>query len=137
MADGVEPPTVFEYVIRSCGAVVVLAATIVLSIVETFLVPVRAAHMYLPVAALLAAASNIAFPLAMLYLTRVRGLALLPGLAWFVIVIAATTPTGEGDLVIPAIWPGVVMLVVGAGTFATMGYLLLAGSLGRRESINP
>jgi hypothetical protein len=123
---------VLEFLIRGGGAVVVTAAAVLLAVVESFLVPIRLAQSYLPAAALLAVAGNVALPLAMLYLTRNRGLSLLPALAWFGVVLVASSATGEGDLIIPALWPGVAMLVAGAGTIAVMGYLTIVADLGHR-----
>lgn len=133
MDNTTESPSALEYLIRTGGAVVVVSASILLAVVESFLVPIRFAQSYWPVAAVVAVAGNVLLPLVMLYLTRVRALALLPGLAWFVVVITASTATSENDLIIPDIWPGLAMLVAGAGTIAVMGYMLIAGNLGRRR----
>lgn len=127
-----EPRPAAELAIRLGGGLVVVWAATLLAVVEAFLVPVRFAHSYTPIAAVLAVTGNVALPLLMRYLTRSNGAALLPCLAWFVVVIIGSTATGEGDLVIIGDWPGLALLVAGAGTVAVMGYLLLAGSLSRR-----
>ena len=121
-----------DRLIRIGGGIVTVWAATLLAIVESFLVPARIGDAHVPLAGLIAVVGNVALPLLMLYLTRHRLVALLPGLAWFVVVIMATSPTSEGDLIITSMWTGVVLLIAGAGTIAVMGYLLLASGTGRR-----
>ena len=115
-----------DNLIRLCGGVVVCAAALVVSVLEVFLVPLRLWYSYVPVAAMLAVAGNIVFPIAMRYATRGRLVVMLPGLIWFVIAIIGTSPTMEGDLLIPAIWPGIAMLLAGAVTVTVVGYVVMS-----------
>lgn len=121
--------SVLEWLLRAAGTLVVVAASVMFAIVEAFLVPFRIEGVYVPVSAVLAVAVNLALPRLALWLVRLRSLALLPGLAWFAVVIAGTVPTSEGDLVIHDAWPGMALLLAGAATVAVSGYRIISGPL--------
>ena len=121
--------------IRISGGIVVCAAAAMLAVLEVFLVPIRLAQSYVPVAALLAVGSNIALPIAMRYVTRGKLVAMLPGLIWFVVAIIGCSPTLEGDLLVPAIWPGVAMLLAGAVTVTVVGYYVVSDGRDRAGSL--
>ena len=123
-----------EYLIRIGGAVVVTYAAFGLAVVESFTVPFRIGGVLVPVAAVGAIAGNIVLPRLMLYLARHRGLALLPGLVWFVVVLIAASPTGESDLIITSGWPGMALLLSGAATIACVGYLIVTRTWGPGEA---
>ncbi|ADD45136.1 mutlidrug resistance protein [Stackebrandtia nassauensis DSM 44728] len=125
--DEVAGPSPLEYVVRAAGAVVVTAAAVVFAVVEAFLVPFTLGGVYVPVAAVLAVAVNLSLPRLALWLVRLRSLALLPSLTWFVIVILGTVPTSAGDLVIHDAWPGMALLLGGAASVAISGYRIVTG----------
>lgn len=122
-------PSAVEWLLRAAGAIVVVAGAVMFAIVEAFLVPFKVGGVYVPVSAVLAVAVNLALPRLALWLVRLRSLALLPGLAWFAVVIAGTVPTSEGDLVIHDAWPGMALLLAGSVTVAVSGYRIISGPL--------
>lgn len=127
--DDESGPVALEYALRGAGTIVVLAAAVMFAVVEVFLVPFTVGGVHIPISAVLAVAINLSLPRLALWLVRLRSIALLPGLAWFGIVILATMPTSEGDLVIHDAWPGLVMLLAGSATVAVSGYRIVTGPL--------
>ncbi|CAM3412023.1 hypothetical protein STSO111631_18190 [Stackebrandtia soli] len=117
-------------VTRVAGGVIIVYAAFLLAVVESFLVPFKAFGGYLPVSALFAVLGNWGLPMLMIWLCRVRYLALLPAAVWFVVILAASTMLDTGSLVIANMWPGPLMLVSGAGTIAVVGYRIALGRLG-------
>ncbi|MFD0560421.1 hypothetical protein FB566_3927 [Stackebrandtia endophytica] len=126
-----EAPSAAEYLVRTGGAVVIVAAALLASVAGAFLVPLKVSGSYLPVAAVITVAANIGLPLLALWWVRSRLVALIPGLIWFIVVLLATQPDSSGGVVIANMWPATVYLLSGAAAIAVMGYLTIVGSLRR------
>ncbi|GAA4923202.1 hypothetical protein LX16_5107 [Stackebrandtia albiflava] len=133
MADET-PSRVPELLIRWGGAVVVIAAAVLSTVVGLFLVPLKVSGGYLPVSAVIAVAANAGLPLLALWWTRLRSVALVPGAVWFVLVLLAAQPNASGDAVLANIWPSTVYMLCGAATIALTAYLVVSGSLRRTGS---
>lgn len=89
-------------------------AAVLLALLECFYVNLRIGDVPIPIAAVVALAANIALPWAMVRLTGIRPLALIPVAIWaaFAIILAGGGP--GGDVVIPGNWQGIVLLLGGA-----------------------
>lgn len=78
-----------------------------------------------PLATLLAVVGNLALVWGTRLVTGKTSLALLPGLAWFLVMLAASTKTGEGDLLITSDnWVGLTAILFGAAAWVGSGYVL-------------
>lgn len=124
-------PHVAEYTVRIAGAVVVVAASLLAAVVGAFLVPLKVAGSYLPVATVIGVGGNVVLPLLAMWWVRSRVVALVPGLIWFVVILLATQPDSAGSVVIANMWPSTLYLLTGAATIAVMGYLTITGALRR------
>jgi hypothetical protein len=81
-------------------AVVVVAVAAWLALVEVFWLPLRVGGVLVPASVLAAVAGNLLLVGAALRLTGSRLVAVLPAVAWLVVVVAAMMRRPEGDLVI-------------------------------------
>ena len=120
-----------EYVVRIGGSVVVVAAALLAAIVGAFLVPFKVSGSYLPVSVVIGVGANIVLPVLAMWWCRLRAVALLPGLVWFVMVLMATQPDTAGSVIVANMWPATVYLLATAATIAVMGYLTIVGTIGR------
>jgi hypothetical protein len=108
------------------GVLVGLFGGFVTGVWEVFLSPLYAGRVPLPVAPLLAVATNLALIWFTRRVTGVTGLSLLPGVVWFVTMLTAASKTAEGDLLIPsADWMGLVTILVGALAWGIGAYRLI------------
>jgi hypothetical protein len=99
------------------GLVLVLA--VLLALWGCFLVPLRLGGVPVPLACLVALVGNAALGRAGGRLFGRAGAA-GPGLVWLVIVLRLSSPTADGDLVVPGTGWGLAFLVVGALTSAVV-----------------
>jgi hypothetical protein len=112
--------------LRVGGTTIGVLLGLVTGVWEAFLSPLYAGSFPLPVAPVLAVLVNFALVRCTHYVTGHRLLALLPGAAWFAVVLVCLDPTSEGDLVIPGNdWMGLLVLLLGASTWGLGGYLLI------------
>jgi hypothetical protein len=112
-----------ELALRIAGTVVGLLGGFLTALWEIFLSPVAAGGVLLPVAPVLAIVSNVALVWFTRRVTGSTGLALLPGVVWFVTMFVGTLRTTEGDLPIPAKdWPGLVALLAGVAAYGVVAY---------------
>jgi hypothetical protein len=81
------------------GVVAVLVATW-LALAEVFWLPLRVGGLLLPLSIVVAVTANLLLPPTALRLSGSRVVAVLPGVAWLVVVIGAMMRRPEGDLVI-------------------------------------
>jgi hypothetical protein len=89
-------------------------------------VTIGGAIVRVPLATLLAIAGNVGLVWFMRTVTGMLSLAVLPGLAWFAVMFAASTKTSEGDLLITGDnWVGVATILLGAVAWAAAAYLLM------------
>jgi hypothetical protein len=126
-----------EAFLRIAGTAVGMLAGFVTALWEVFLSPLYVHHVVVPVAPFLAVAGNVALVWFTKQVTGRTGLALLPGVVWFVTMFVGSVRTTEGDLLIPGSdWPGLVALLVGAVAWGLAAYrLILSGP--RREAAAP
>ena len=108
-------PTALDWI----GLVVLCASAMLAALVELFLVPLYAGSVLMPVAAVLAVVTNVLFPRLGRSVVPSTAGAVLPFVAWLVVVIAVgwfTRP--EGDVVLPggggAEWVGFAVTLGGA-----------------------
>jgi hypothetical protein len=96
------------------GGVLVGLAAVLPALLECFYVNLRIGDVPIPISAVVALAANIALPWAMVRLTEIRPLALIPVAIWaaFAIILAGGGP--GGDVIIPGNWQGIVLLLGGA-----------------------
>jgi hypothetical protein len=105
---------------RVLGGLLVAVGAVELAVVESFLVPLRAGTVPLPVSVLLAVVGNVALTRLMWRACRHRGAAAAPVVAWLVVVLVLAARRQEGDLVVPGTATGLAFLLLGtvAGAFA-------------------
>ncbi len=112
--------------LRIAGTVVGVLGGVVTALWEMFLSPVAAGGTFLPVAPLLAIVGNVALMLFTRQVTGRNGLALLPGVVWFLTMFSGSVKTTEGDLLIPGNdWPGLVALLAGTAAYAITAYRVI------------
>jgi hypothetical protein len=113
-------------------------------LLELLLVPLYAGSALVPVAVLLAIASNIALPRMSRALIDRTGAAVLPFLSWLVVIgVIALVPRPEGDVILPAGSVGVQLVGYGVllgGSMAGTITVVLSGatrSMGRPPAPPP
>ncbi|MEV0650325.1 hypothetical protein AB0I28_34195 [Phytomonospora sp. NPDC050363] len=119
------PPPGLSLAIRVSGAALVGSTALVFAVIESFLVPLRFNEVYVPVSAAMALIVNAGLTFLAVWLTGWRITALLPGVVWFAVVVGLSRPTGDGDLVIPDVWPGYAMLLTGAAAAVVAAYVVV------------
>jgi hypothetical protein len=89
----------------------------------------------LPVAALLAIITNAGLVWFTRKVTGRTGLALLPGVAWLIVIGGAGTQTSDGDLIITGNnWVGIVTILLGSLAWAGAGYFAITRSGSNRAT---
>jgi hypothetical protein len=129
-----------DLILRIVGVVVGVGLAAVTAFWEALLTPLHVtifgAVVRLPIAPLIAVVLNLAIFWFGRIVTGRTGLALLPAIAWFVVIFAAGNRTSEGDILIAGNnWVGVVTILLGALAWAVGGYVLILRS--RREAAEP
>jgi hypothetical protein len=115
-----------ELSLRITGTAVGVLGGFVTALWEIMLSPLAAGGTRLPVAPLLAIAGNVALVWFTKQVTGRGGLALLPGIVWFLTMFGGSIRTTEGDLLIPGTdWPGLVALLLGAAAYGITAYRLV------------
>lgn len=116
--------------LRVGGTAVGLLLGFVTGVWEVFLSPLYIGRVPLPVAPVLAVAGNLGVVWFTYAVTRHKGLALLPGVAWFAALVMCVTKTTEGDLPIPSSdWMGLLVLMLGALAWGAAGYRMILPSM--------
>ncbi|MGY1838937.1 MULTISPECIES: hypothetical protein [unclassified Modestobacter] len=82
-------------------AVVAVAVSGWLALVEVFWLPWRPGGIPVPISIVAAVVGNVLLGRAALELSGSRLVGVLPALAWLVVVLAASNPRPEGDLLLP------------------------------------
>jgi hypothetical protein len=115
-----------DLMLRIMGALVGLAGGLVTAVLEVFLSPLRVGTVRLPASILLAVIGNLVLVWYTHRATSHRGAALLPGAAWFVVMVLAAGRTSEGDLLLTGDnWVGLVTIFAGTIAFALAAYRLI------------
>lgn len=136
LAAGRPGLAVAEVAIRVFGGVAAVWFGAFSAAVEALAVPLRVGTVRIPVAVLFAAGANVGMMLFARWVTRSRVAALLPGLAWFVVVMAAGNRTREGDLLlIGDDWVAMALLLVGSASVAAGGYFAVMGPVNQQPPL--
>jgi hypothetical protein len=107
-----------DLALRIAGTAVGVLGGFVTALWEMFLSPVSV------VSPLLAVVANVGLVWFTRQVTGRTGLALLPGVVWFLTMFAGTVKTAEGDLPITGNdWAGLVALLAGAAAYGVTAYL--------------
>jgi hypothetical protein len=115
-----------ELLLRIGGTVVGLLGGFLTGLWEIFLSPPHTFGVILPVAPVLAIATNAALVWFTKRVTGHNGLALLPGVVWFITMFVAATRTTEGDVLIPGNdWPGLLAILLGALGWGVAAYRMV------------
>lgn len=109
-------------------ALVILAA-VELAVLECFLLPLRIGSVPVPLSIPVAVLVNAGLPALAYRLTGSRAVAAMPVIAWTALVIVASVPRPEGDVIVTGTWRGIAFLILGAvaGAYA-VGRLLATPS---------
>ncbi|MDG4806093.1 hypothetical protein O7634_04915 [Micromonospora sp. WMMD1120] len=117
------PPRLLELGLRVAGGVVVVVAGVLTGVLELLLATVRVGGHLIGVSVLLAVGANIALSWFAYETVGRRWAVALPAVPWFALMALAAVRTSEGDLLLAGDnWVGLAMIVVGAMTFAVMGF---------------
>ena len=132
------PPALFS---RVCGGSLVLAATVLVALVESFLVPLRVGTVRVPVSVALAVICHPLLSWLMRAATESRAATLGPFVVWLAVVLSLGRQRAEADLVLTSgNWVATILVFGGSLIFAvSLGLLLAAprrspGSLGHNGS---
>ena len=107
-----------EAAIRVGGAIVVVAAAVLLALIESFLVPTYVGGVAIPLAGALAFFGNWHLASLAVWWTGGRWSVVLTTVAWFAVVLTATMPTEAGSLVISSGFNGYALLLAGTAGIA-------------------
>lgn len=120
---------VSEYVYRIGGTAVGIALAAVTAVWEAVLTPLYAViggHVIrLPVAPVMAIVVNVGIVWFTIRVTGKVGPALLPGLAWILVMFAAGDLTSDGDLIVEGTWVGLSTIFLGALAWAGGAYIAI------------
>lgn len=126
-----------DVTVRLLGGAVMAVAAAQLAVLECFLLPLRIGSTPVPISIPIAMLANVGLPALAYRLTASRAAAALPVMVWIVVVILASVPRPEGDVIVTGTWRGVGLLILGAvaGAYA-VGRLLARSSAsdGRRPA---
>jgi hypothetical protein len=112
-----------ERLLRVAGVVVGVLGGFVTALWEIMFSP---PHSFGLAVLAVAVVSNAALVWFTRLVTGVNGLALLPGLAWFITMFVGTIRTTEGDLLIPgADWTGLLTILLGMITWGFAAFRLV------------
>ena len=100
--------------VKIAGGIVIGLVAVVLALLECFFVPLRFNGWLIPVAFVAAFAGNIVLPAMMVAVTGARMTAIVPTIAWFLVVVLAASRTTEGDLILGSGGDNIAFLFVGA-----------------------
>jgi hypothetical protein len=115
--------------LRVAGAVVGLLGGFLTGLWEIFLSPPHTFVVFgviLPVSPVLAVGTNVALVWFTKRVTGSNGLALLPGVVWFITMFIGAMRTTEGDVLIPGNdWPGLLAILLGGLGWGVAAYRML------------
>jgi hypothetical protein len=129
-----------DLTVRIVGTVVAVCLAALTALWEALLTPLHAtifgSVVRLPIAPVVAVIVNVGIFWFGRVVTGRTGLALLPAIAWFVVMFAAGNRTSEGDLLIAGNnWVGIVTILVGAVAWALGAYVVMFRGVRPHEPI--
>lgn len=110
--------------LRVVGGLVALAGAVVTALVEVFYTPLYVGAVRLPVTLVLAVVTNAALVWFAYQVTGSKLFALVPGLVWMGLLIAAAGPRSEGDRILYDAF-GVLVIFAGVAGYTFAAYRLL------------
>jgi hypothetical protein len=123
-----------EPLLRVAGTAVGLLGGFLTGLWEIFLSPPHTFVVFgviLPVSPVLAVGTNVALVWFTKRVTGSNGLALLPGVVWFITMFIGAMRTTEGDLLIPGNdWPGLLAILLGALGWGVAAYRMVLNRSG-------
>jgi hypothetical protein len=122
---GAVPERVRELVLVISGAVVSIWAAVLLAVTGAFLTPLRIGTVPAPVSILLGIGGNALIMWFAYRVTRIKVLAVVPGLIWVALTFLESGATSERDVVLLGNWVAVAYLYSGCATVAVVAYRLL------------
>jgi hypothetical protein len=130
-----------DLILRIVGVVIGVCLAAVTAFWEALLTPLHVtvfgAVVRLPIAPLIAIVANVGIFWFGRVVTGRTGVALLPAIAWFVVIFAAGNRTSEGDILIAGNnWVGIVTILAGAVAWAVGAYVLMFRGA-RRHVLQP
>lgn len=132
-ADRPAWPTAVE---RLGGGLLVAAASLLVTLVEGFLVALRVGTVRMPVSVAVALVCHPLLTVLMRAATRSKVAMIVPALIWAAVIWPLGVRRAEGDLVITGNnWVSIALLLVGATAFAMSLGLLLPGATAARGSL--
>lgn len=115
-----------DIVLRVLGGVVAVWGGVLTALLEAFLVPLRLGGVRIPLSLVLAVVCNILLMLFARAATGNRLVALLPGVAWFVVTIVLSGQTAAGDTVLVGNdWMPMALLLGGAAAVTVGAFLVV------------
>jgi hypothetical protein len=124
-----------DLLLRIAGTAVGLLGGLLTALWEIFLSPPHTFGIILPVSPVLAIGTNVALVWFTKRVTGRNGLALLPGVVWFIAMFVGAMRTTEGDVLIPGNdWPGLLAILLGALGWGVAAYRMV---LNRTEPVAP
>jgi hypothetical protein len=132
-------PALPDAVFRVLGVIVGVALGVMTSLWAAVLTPLYIGSVRSPLAVIVALVSNVAIVYFTYVVTRHRGLALLPGVAWVIVMFLALTKTSGGDLIVTGTWVGGLTFLCGCFGWAASGYYLIMrrGPIDRSKTDGP
>jgi hypothetical protein len=132
------PPWV-DPILRVLGFLLALALAGMSALFEAFLAPLFWGSIRVPLSLVAAIVGNLALVWFAYTVTGRRLAAAGPALVWMVVIVAASTRTTEGDLVLASNnWVGIATMIAGSIAFAAGAYrLILSGVRPRRSGPTP
>lgn len=123
-----------DVVSRVVAHTVSILLAVLLALVEAFLLPMRVGPLAVPfISLLLAVVANAGLIRFARYATGSRLGIIAPCVAWIGVLLALSTRTAEGDLVMPGDWRGLGLLFIGAGAFTVSGFLAVSPPVRRLD----
>jgi hypothetical protein len=125
--------------IRIAGFVLALLLALASAATEVFLTPLYWGGTRIPLAPVLAVAGNAGLVWFTVVVTGRRITVFGPALVWMAVMVAASTRTTAGDLVLTSNnWVGITTMIAGSVAFAGAGYrLILTGATPPRSRPTP
>jgi hypothetical protein len=130
-----------DLTLRITGTVVGVLLGAVTALWEALLTPlyvVAGGHVVrLPLAPILAVVINVGLVWFTRRITGKAGLALLPGLAWLIVMVPAGNLTSDGDLLVEGTWVGISTLFLGSIGWAVGGYRAIMKQQAEARAVTP